>query len=255
MAVELQVGKRIAELRRSKGLTQEKLGLELSVTGQAVSKWENGDSLPDVSLLVSLACVLECSTDYLLGNEKSGGLERLLSTIQAEMRVMEPDQKIDTAFRLFHLIDEISYANVGTVLEKNELPVIHAGRNITLWWKGRFLCIVSNEALKETQTVWTDDNIPFDLFTADWNVALTSLLSRKTYFNPEQPIAEDSIQSELSKNGFNLSVNELMDRGILERGKGGYRLGVRTEVLLRVLGVLLHSVGKPGVVSTNYSHA
>lgn len=37
--------------------------------------------------------------------------------------------------------------------------------------------------------------------------------------------------------------------------KGGYKLGARAEVLLRVLGVLLRSVGKPGVVSINYSNA
>jgi hypothetical protein len=35
----------------------------------------------------------------------------------------------------------------------------------------------------------------------------------------------------------------------LEKGKGGYKLGIRAEIVIRVLGVLLRSVGKPGTVS------
>lgn len=60
------VGKRIAELRRGKGLTQAELGERLSVTYQAVSKWERGDTLPDTAILPDLASVLETTVDNLL---------------------------------------------------------------------------------------------------------------------------------------------------------------------------------------------
>ncbi|MDQ0112583.1 helix-turn-helix domain-containing protein [Paenibacillus harenae] len=43
-------GERISQLRHGKSMTQEKLGSILNVSAQAVSKWEKGDSLPDISV-------------------------------------------------------------------------------------------------------------------------------------------------------------------------------------------------------------
>ncbi len=66
-----KVGEQIQILRKGKGLTQSQLGERVGVSFQAVSKWERGETLPDVSLLPDLARVLETSVDYiLLGGEK-----------------------------------------------------------------------------------------------------------------------------------------------------------------------------------------
>lgn len=56
-------------MRKNKNYTQEKMSLFLNVTPQAISKWENGDSLPDTGMLPLLAQVLEVSIDYLLIGE------------------------------------------------------------------------------------------------------------------------------------------------------------------------------------------
>lgn len=61
------MGRRIAALRRQAGLTQEQVAERLGVTAQAVSKWENDVSCPDISLLPGLAELLGVSTDELLG--------------------------------------------------------------------------------------------------------------------------------------------------------------------------------------------
>lgn len=61
-----KVGNQISILRKNKGLTQNELGERLNVTYQAVSKWERGETLPDVSLLVDLANILQTSVDYIL---------------------------------------------------------------------------------------------------------------------------------------------------------------------------------------------
>lgn len=67
-----KVGEQIAVLRKSKGLTQSELGERTGVSFQAVSKWERGETLPDITLLPDLAKVLETSIDnILLGNEKA----------------------------------------------------------------------------------------------------------------------------------------------------------------------------------------
>lgn len=59
-------GMQIAKLRKKLKLTQEGLAGKINVSPQAVSKWETGNAMPEVSLLVSLACILECSIDDIL---------------------------------------------------------------------------------------------------------------------------------------------------------------------------------------------
>lgn len=62
------LGSRIAKLRRKKNMTQEDLANALGVTPQAVSKWENDLSCPDITLLPQLARLFDVTTDELLGN-------------------------------------------------------------------------------------------------------------------------------------------------------------------------------------------
>ncbi len=61
------LGKRIAQLRKEKGLTQEQLAEKVGVSAQAVSKWENDISCPDITLLPLLADILGVTVDELLG--------------------------------------------------------------------------------------------------------------------------------------------------------------------------------------------
>ena len=63
----MNLGKMILELRKKKSVTQEDLAAELGVTAAAVSKWENGYTLPDVLMLCALADYFQVTTDELLG--------------------------------------------------------------------------------------------------------------------------------------------------------------------------------------------
>ena len=63
-------GQRFSRLRKQRGLTQEELGEKVGLSGQAVSKWENDASMPDVSLLVVLSEILGVSLDELLGKQQ-----------------------------------------------------------------------------------------------------------------------------------------------------------------------------------------
>ena len=64
------IGRRITQLRKEQGMTQEELAQKLDVTSQAVSKWENDVSCPDISILPQLADILHTTTDYLLSGKK-----------------------------------------------------------------------------------------------------------------------------------------------------------------------------------------
>ncbi len=64
------IGQRIKELRKKKDLTQERLADYLGVTYKAVSKWECGLTMPDLSLIIPLARILQVSADELLGGKQ-----------------------------------------------------------------------------------------------------------------------------------------------------------------------------------------
>jgi len=71
----MTLGEKIQRLRKQRSISQEQLAEQMNITRQAVSKWELGESIPDVENIVRLSTILEVSTDYLLldsmGNQQT----------------------------------------------------------------------------------------------------------------------------------------------------------------------------------------
>ena len=65
-----KIGKFIAELRKEKNMTQNELAESLGITDRAISKWENGRGMPDLSLLTPLCEKLGVSINELLSGER-----------------------------------------------------------------------------------------------------------------------------------------------------------------------------------------
>ena len=63
--MNIKLGEKIRALRKSRNVSQEVLAQYLGVSFQAVSKWENGDNLPDVTLVPAIAMFFDVSTDEL----------------------------------------------------------------------------------------------------------------------------------------------------------------------------------------------
>lgn len=82
--MEMTLGKRIAALRRKKGLKQDDLAQMLEVSPQAVSKWENDQTCPDISLLPKLAKILDVSVDELLSGKQE--LQPVVTLVPEEQR-------------------------------------------------------------------------------------------------------------------------------------------------------------------------
>ena len=70
----------ISELRKKKGLTQEQLGKKLNVSYQAVSKWENNLSEPDLETLEKLTDVFEISMSEFFAMSKDNDLNKIEQT-------------------------------------------------------------------------------------------------------------------------------------------------------------------------------
>lgn len=92
----LQIGSRIAEKRKSKGITQEELANYLGVSKPAVSKWESGQSYPDILLLPELAAFFNISIDELVGYEPQMTQEEIQKLYRrlADAFTKEPVEKV-----------------------------------------------------------------------------------------------------------------------------------------------------------------
>ena len=81
--IHMKINDKICDLRKKAGWSQEQLAEKIEVSRQAVSKWESGQSLPDIEKVVMLADIFHVSTDYLL---RDGATE----TKQAEEIISRP---------------------------------------------------------------------------------------------------------------------------------------------------------------------
>ncbi len=68
--MEMTLGKRIAHLRRLKNMKQDDLAQQLNISPQAISKWENDQSCPDISALPLLSKIFDVSIDELLTGQR-----------------------------------------------------------------------------------------------------------------------------------------------------------------------------------------
>ena len=78
----------IKKLRKSKGLSQEELAIKLNVVRQTVSKWENGLSVPDSDMLITLAEELDTSVSVLLGESVMEPMPDDLKSISEKLEVI-----------------------------------------------------------------------------------------------------------------------------------------------------------------------
>lgn len=94
--METTLGQRIALLRKQKGLKQDALAEMLGISPQAVSKWENDQTCPDISLLPNLAELLGTSIDALLKGE----------SLPAEppVRMLPPEERKDLKDMMFRVL-------------------------------------------------------------------------------------------------------------------------------------------------------
>ena len=78
----------IKRLRKSKGLSQEELAIKMNVVRQTISKWENGLSVPDSSMLILLADELDTTVSELLGDTVAEPVADDLKTISEKLEVI-----------------------------------------------------------------------------------------------------------------------------------------------------------------------
>ena len=100
--MEMTIGKRIAALRREKNLKQDDLAQMLEVSPQAVSKWENDQTCPDISLLPKLAKILGVSVDELLSGKQE---------LQPVVTLVPEDQRKDIKDMMLRIVVDSAHGD------------------------------------------------------------------------------------------------------------------------------------------------
>ena len=98
---QMKIGAFLKELRKENNLTQEQLAEKLGVTQRSVSRWENGNTLPDISLLIELADYYDVDLHELLNDErKSTEMNEDLKETLVKVADYADTEKKNSAIRL-----------------------------------------------------------------------------------------------------------------------------------------------------------
>lgn len=111
---EYKISDRLTELRSAKGFTQKELATRLGVSDKTVSKWENGISEPDLTMLIKLAELYNISTDSLLGVSQSDPSE-VQDTLNSIFKSLD---RGESAIKAFDLVRSIIPATMNKFATK-----------------------------------------------------------------------------------------------------------------------------------------
>ena len=104
---QIKIGKFILNCRKEKGLTQEQLAEKLSVTSKSISRWENGNTMPDYSLLKDLCNELNINVNELLSGEKIKGNDYMN---KSEENLIKLRKQIDKRKKVLTIISYVFMA-------------------------------------------------------------------------------------------------------------------------------------------------
>lgn len=110
---QVQTGKFIAELRKEKSLTQAQLGDLLGVTNKTISRWENGNYMPDLAVLQSLCAVLEVNINEMISGRR---LDEADFRQQADNNLLLSLDQARRMRREYKLIDFLTGAGTGSLI-------------------------------------------------------------------------------------------------------------------------------------------
>lgn len=118
-----KIGCFLKELRKEKGLTQEQLAEQFSVTGRTVSRWENGNNMPDIDILIEMADFYMVDMRELIdGERKSEKMDKDMEETVIKVAEYSNDEKnkLMTKLHIFSWVGVLLFI-IYLVLEHMEI--------------------------------------------------------------------------------------------------------------------------------------
>lgn len=128
----ITIGKKIAKLRKEKGLTQSQLAEIINVSNKTISRWETGEGYPEISLLAPLAKALGVSTDFLLNEEPEPDIisdqeAGSVSDNSSETKDVPPKKHIERKAERFSLLPSRLMGCFRSLTIFNKISLLTAG--------------------------------------------------------------------------------------------------------------------------------
>ena len=224
-----ELGQRIQERRKHQGLTQEQLGSDLFVSPQAVSKWENGESLPDIGTFPALCKTLGTSADALLGIDSELGIETLGAKLGQRIGDLKDKEEQHAALMtaLGLLILTCDTTNQDSIISYRLSDSDQGLVGFKFWSRSGFVCFAGGEALEEdTPLSDTVDSLRILFAPECWPVVFFLLRGPKKF--------AALLAAELAESSQALAdvLGKLIEAGLLVQDKEGYRLQENDGLLL-----------------------
>ncbi len=157
------VASNIVRYRKEKNLTQEQLAKQLNITYQAISKWENGQSKPDISLLPVLASILNVSIDALMGYSHNFDAHSYYEKDYNDEKYFWGVKPSDMCLKVLELmppIKELTLLDIGCGEGKDAVFFARCGYKVTAF-------DISEAGILKTKKLAKAANVHVDVFKAN----------------------------------------------------------------------------------------
>ncbi len=216
----VELGQRLKERRKHRGFTQEQLGQDLFVSPQAVSKWETGESLPDIGTIPALCKALGTSSDDLLGISSEPDIETLGVKLARSIGNLKDSEERHAA--LMTALGLLISTSVGGGNGDRNISYQLSDSGLTgfsFWSSIGLVCFAGGQSLeKETPSTHMLDILRTLLSTDCWPIA-SRLLG-----GPKNWAALSEVEPVGSTQALKGVLGKLIAAGILVQDKEGYRL-------------------------------
>lgn len=165
MGIMEMIGHNIARYRKERNLTQEDLAKELGITFQAISKWERGNSLPDITLIPDISRILDISIDRLFGYNSQ---EKVTSIYEEEYKTenyywgLIPSKMCYPILELMPPIRPFKVLDIGCGEGKDSLFFARNGYDVSAF-------DISTVGIDKARELYNKLNVIVNIFRADIN--------------------------------------------------------------------------------------
>ena len=149
-----KIGKFISVSRKNKDLTQEQLAEKLGVSINAVSKWERGLNLPDVSLMKTLCNILDITLNELFAGKKLTNNEIINNSenhIMALMMSLKQLKIVEIFTQILIGIGIVLAISSGFILTKLNQKIVFIIIGLFIWWFGLFLKVKIRKSINKLE--------------------------------------------------------------------------------------------------------